>query len=94
MSNATSTLSGESGSALVNNWCTAVRVDEIVYTGLQLVFKRSRQISPVRKWMFGWQIGVVKTMVGGERGYVGGILIDRDHKPPIRRVQCLHTILG
>ncbi len=44
--------------------------------------------------MFGWQIGVVKTMVGGERGYVGGILIDRDHKPPIRRVQCLHTILG
>jgi hypothetical protein len=29
----------------------------------------------------------VKTIVGGERGYVGGILIDRAHKPSIRRVQ-------
>jgi len=83
MSNATSTLSGESGSALVNNCCTAVSVDEIVYAGLQLVFRRSRQISPVWKWMFGWQIGVVKVIVGGERGYVGGIFIDSAHKPSV-----------
>jgi len=83
MSNAISTLSGESGSALVNNCCTAVRVDEIVYAGLQLVFRRSRQISPVWKWMFGWQIGVVKVIEGGERGYVGGIFIVSAHKPSV-----------
>jgi len=40
----------------------------MVYAGLQDDFKRSRQISPVLKWMFGWQIGVEKVIVGGARG--------------------------
>jgi hypothetical protein len=40
-----------------------------VYTGLQCSVVRSvRQISPVVKEMFGWEIRVVKRIVGGERG--------------------------
>jgi hypothetical protein len=48
-------------------------VVEIVYAGVQELFRRSRQISPVLKSTFGWQIGVTKRMDGGERGYALGI---------------------
>jgi len=41
-----------------------------VYAGVQLVFSRSKQISPVVKETFGWQQGVVKWIVGGWLGYV------------------------
>ena len=63
-----STFSGLSGSALVNSWCTLVMVVAMVYAGVQLVLSRSRQISPVLKSTLGWQIGVMKRMVGGELG--------------------------
>ena len=47
----------------------AVRVDESVYTGLQCsVVRRERQISPVVKEMLGWDMRVVKLIVGGARG--------------------------
>jgi hypothetical protein len=47
----------------------AVRVVESVYTGLQCsVVSNVRQISPVVKEMFGWEIRVLKRIVGGERG--------------------------
>jgi hypothetical protein len=45
-----------------------VRVVEIVYAGVQEVLSRSRQISPVLKSTLGWQMGVMKRMVGGVRG--------------------------
>ena len=63
-----STFSGLSGSALVNSWCTLVMVVAMVYAGVQLVLSRSRQISPVLKSTLGWQMGVMKRMVGGELG--------------------------
>jgi hypothetical protein len=63
-----STFSGLSGSALVNSWCTLVIVVAMVYAGVQLVLSRSRQISPVLKSTLGWQMGVMKRMVGGELG--------------------------
>jgi hypothetical protein len=43
-------------------------VVEMVYAGDQDVFRRSRQISPVLKSTFGWQMGVTKRIVGGESG--------------------------
>jgi hypothetical protein len=44
-------------------------VVEIVYTGLQCSdVKRVRQISPVVKLMLGWEMRVLKRMVGGVRG--------------------------
>ena len=63
-----STFSGLSGSALVNSWCTLVMIVAMVYAGVQLVLSRSRQISPVLKSTLGWQMGVMKRMVGGELG--------------------------
>jgi hypothetical protein len=59
-----------------------VKVLLIVYAGLQLVFKRSKHISPVLRLMFGWQMGVEKVIVGGVRGYVGGIMMSSSHCPP------------
>lgn len=59
-----------------------VRVVEIVYAGDQLVFSRSRQISPVWKCTFGWQIGVTNLISGGVFGYVGGILMSSSQQPP------------
>ena len=41
---------------------------EMVYAGVHAVLSRSRQISPVLKSTLGWQMGVTKRMVGGERG--------------------------
>lgn len=47
----------------------ADRVEESVYTGLQCSEVRSvRQISPVVKEMFGWEIRVVKWILGGLNG--------------------------
>lgn len=47
----------------------AVNVDERVYTGLQCsVVRRVRQISPVAKEMFGWEMRVLKMIFGGEKG--------------------------
>jgi hypothetical protein len=43
-------------------------VVEMVYAGDQDVLSRSRQISPVLKSTFGWQMGVMKRIVGGESG--------------------------
>jgi hypothetical protein len=40
----------------------------IVYTGVHDAFSVSRQISPVLKSTFGWQMGVTKRIEGGERG--------------------------
>jgi hypothetical protein len=39
-----------------------------VYAGVQDVLSRSRQISPVLKSTFGWQMGVVKRIEGGVLG--------------------------
>jgi hypothetical protein len=80
---ATSTLSGLSGSALVSNWCILVIVLEMVYAGVQAVLSRSRQISPVLKSTLGWQMGVTKRMVGGERGYCEGIEMERSQHPSV-----------
>ena len=41
-----------------------------------------RQISPVLKLMFGWQMGVTKCIVGGVWGYVGGMVRVRSQRPP------------
>ena len=60
----------------------------MVYAGDQDVFSRSRQISPVLKCTFGWQIGVWNLIVGAARGYVVGIEIVRLQRPPIVRVSC------
>jgi len=60
-----------------------VMVVEIVYAGVQLVFSRSRQISPVLKSTLGWQMGVTKRIVGGERGYCAGMRMERSHVPPV-----------
>jgi hypothetical protein len=62
-------LSGESGCGSVSSWWIAVSVVESVYTGLQCsVVKSVRQISPVVKEMFGWEMRVAKWMVGGASG--------------------------
>lgn len=65
---AISTLNGLSTSGYASNWCIASSVDVSVYAGDQDVFKRSRQISPDLKSTFGWQIGVLKVILGGARG--------------------------
>ena len=65
---AISTLNGLSTSGYASNWWMASNVDVSVYAGDHDVFKRSRQISPVLKSTFGWQIGVVKVILGGTRG--------------------------
>ena len=67
-SDAISTLKGLSTSGYASNWWIASNVDVSVYAGDHDVFKRSRQISPVLKSTFGWQIGVVKVILGGARG--------------------------
>ena len=81
---ATSTFSGLSGSALVSSWCILVMVLEMVYAGVHAVLSRSRQISPVLKSTLGWQMGVTKRMVGGERGYCEGIEIERSQQPSMK----------
>jgi len=58
-----------------------VMVVESVYAGDQVVLSRSRQISPVLKSTFGWQMGVMKRMVGATRGYVGGMAMERSQQP-------------
>jgi hypothetical protein len=59
-----------------------------VYAGVQCVGdSRLRHISPVLKWMFGWQMGVSKDMVGGESGYVGGTRRVRCQRPAIKPCQ-------
>ena len=65
---AMSTLNGLSTSGYASNWWIASNVDVRVYAGDHDVFKRSRQISPVLKSTFGWQMGVVKVILGGVRG--------------------------
>jgi len=55
----------------------------IVYAGVHDVLSRSRQISPVLKSTFGWQMGVVKRIVGGVRGYVEGMWMERAQRPPV-----------
>jgi hypothetical protein len=40
----------------------------MVYAGDHEVLRRSKQISPVLKCTFGWQMGVEKRIVGGESG--------------------------
>lgn len=65
---AISTLNGLSTSGYASNWWMASNVDVSVYAGDHDVFKRSRQISPVLKSTFGWQMGVVKVILGGARG--------------------------
>lgn len=52
-----------------------------VYAGDHDVFRRSRQISPVLKSTFGWQIGVVKVILGGASGYEGGMRMSRRQSP-------------
>lgn len=78
---AISTLNGLSTSGYTSNWCIASNVDVSVYAGDHDVFKRSRQISPVLKSTFGWQMGVVKVILGGASGYEGGMRMSRRQRP-------------
>ena len=52
-----------------------------MYAGDQDVFSRSRQISPVLKSTLGWQMGVMKRIVGAARGDVGGMEMERSQQP-------------
>lgn len=40
-----------------------------VHVGVQSVFIISRHTSPVTKWIFGWNIFVLKNIFGGAIGY-------------------------
>jgi len=59
-----------------------VIVAEMVYAGVQVVLSRSRHISPVLKSTLGWQMGVMKRMVGAARGYWAGMRMSRSQIPP------------
>lgn len=77
---------GLSGSPpALNSCCTASSVLTIPYAGVHDVFNKSRQISPVLKLTFGWQIGVWKRISGGELGYDDGIVMERSQFPPADR---------
>jgi hypothetical protein len=65
--------------------CTASSELTSPYAGVQEVFSRSRQISPVVKETFGWQQGVWKVILGGLLGYVGGRERWRVKVPPVIR---------
>lgn len=52
-----------------------------VYAGDHDVLSRSRQISPVLKSTFGWQMGVAKVILGGASGYEGGMRMSRRQRP-------------
>lgn len=58
-------------------------VDAMVYAGDQEVLSKSKQISPVLKCTFGWQMGVRKRTVGGARGYESGIWMSSFQRPPV-----------
>jgi len=80
---AISIFNGLSGLGSVNSCCIADNVLESVYMGDQCsVVSSVRQISPVLKWTFGWQIGVTNSILGGEMGYFGGMVMLRSQRPP------------
>jgi hypothetical protein len=66
----------------------------MVYAGVHEDLRMSRQISPVLKSTFGWQIGVTKRTVGGERGYAGGMWMSRSQQPPERVNQYSANVKG
>ena len=48
-------------------------------------FSKSRHISPVSSDTFGWTMGVEKEMVGGDKGYEGGMMIVRSQRPSLKK---------
>ena len=61
---------------------TARTHSSTLYAGVQASLSRSRQISPVLRAMFGWTMGVANSILGGARGYDGGMVMVRSQRPP------------
>ena len=59
---------GESAFGAASSARTARTTLTNVQAGLQASFRMSRQTSPVRSWMFGWNSGVVTLTTGGASG--------------------------
>lgn len=80
---ATSTFSGLSVSGQLSSMRTARTHSSTLYAGVHASLSRSRQISPLRKAMLACTIGVSKEILGGWRGYEGGIDMSRSQRPSV-----------
>lgn len=80
---ATSTFNGLSTSGHPNNILTARTHSKTLYVGVHASFNRSKQISPVSNATFACTTGVANAILGGCKGYVGGMAMRRSQRPSV-----------